>query len=259
MRGPGSQAVGAQDGSVVPWKWAILASVIITLFWTASLCVSLYVTPAPTMSDVFAPANALFSGFAFVGIVLALVLQKHDLDVQFRTNEQRVADDTKQKKLDTTFNMHREFNSEAMHKSRNTAGHLVEKYPLFSIRDYHKQLPIEETVHLSNVLGFYYRLALLVKHDQTDIAYIPELFGQILVWWWVNLCEEKERPDWETVREVETLIQFIRAIKPNDYDRWVRRAQEDRAGYLAAYNATGSLAVPIIASPPPESSTVSNL
>jgi hypothetical protein len=229
MRVPSSAGTGRTNvDRPILWGWIGT----IALVWAFSLYIAFGVEEDLTVEDVFAPATALFSGLALVGIVRTLALQKQEIDEHRHTNEKRLIHEIDQKKLDVTFAMHRELNSESMHKSRNIAGSIVKTYPLLSISEYHNQLPVEETVHLSHVMGFYYRLAVLLKHDQVDKRYLPELFGQNLLWWYVQLFKGRSAPDWENVRGIKYLVQVIKAEVPSDYKRWRKRARLVRKAYL---------------------------
>jgi hypothetical protein len=249
------------DTTINVGRWAVWGTTVVLVSWMMIVYAGL--VSGSSTEAFFAPINTLVSGLALLGVLIAVVLQRQELEAQRRefhgtrvAHEQLAADSklrfdfekslfdkqleaaADQRRQDTTFGMHREFNSESMHRSRNIAGEIVEKFPTFSVDEYHRQLPSEQSVHLSHVMGFYYRLALLVKHGQVEMDYVSELFGRNLLWWWVNLCEGRAAPDWENVQGIESLVQAVQEKSPDEYRRWLDRAQSMRKGYLDRYNAS---------------------
>jgi hypothetical protein len=252
------------DGTINVRHYALLGVCTVLVIWVIALYANL--ASGSKAEEFFAPINTLVSGLALLGVLIAVVLQRQELEAQrrefhgARVAQEQLAADSKlrfefekllfdkqlqaavsQKRQETTFDMHREFNSEAMHKSRNIAGEIVEKFPTLSIDEYHKQLPNSQSVHLSHVMGFYYRLALLVKHNQVEMNFISELFGRNLLWWWVNLCDGRLAPDWENVQGIESLVQVVQEKSPDEYRRWLDRAQAVRKGFLESYNTSKAL------------------
>jgi len=68
------------------YKWLIIALVIVFLFWLASYPLATLIISnwddRGTFGDTFGAINALFSGFAFAGIVYTIILQKKELELQ---------------------------------------------------------------------------------------------------------------------------------------------------------------------------------
>jgi hypothetical protein len=67
-------------------RWSLLGAAIIFGFWIISAIVILQFLPNPndhgTFGDLFGAINALFSGWAFLGVIVAIVLQKQELTEQ---------------------------------------------------------------------------------------------------------------------------------------------------------------------------------
>jgi hypothetical protein len=243
-----------------------MGAIVVLLCWAITASFARNLPANQSLEDLFAPVNALFSGLALLGVIIAVLLQKQELEAQrleirrsriaqeqiAEANERRFAFDQslfaeqlkatiEHRRLDTAFSMHREFNSESLHRSRNLAGGLIAKHPRLSIQEIHARLPIEETVHFSNVTGFYNRLALLIRHEQIDKRFVPELFGRLFVWWWVNLFEGRTSPGWENVERIEDLHRFIQEhTSEDDYQRWMEMARTARKRYLEAADAIAS-------------------
>lgn len=67
-------------------KWSIIGSSIVIILWilSAILISIFYSMPEErgTFGDMFGAINALFSGLAFLGLIIALILQKKELEEQ---------------------------------------------------------------------------------------------------------------------------------------------------------------------------------
>lgn len=68
------------------WVWVGLAAAFVVVLWALSWGLiwwqpSSLIEPGP-FGDMFGSVNALFSGLAFSGIILALILQRRDLEMQ---------------------------------------------------------------------------------------------------------------------------------------------------------------------------------
>ena len=68
-----------------PWKWFGLAAAFVLALWGLSWGLLWWqptsISPGP-FGDMFGAVNALFSGLAFAGIIVALLLQRRDLELQ---------------------------------------------------------------------------------------------------------------------------------------------------------------------------------
>ena len=63
-----------------------VGAVVVFVLWLVSALIILSVWPEPsdrgTLGDMFGAINALFSGWAFLGVIVAIVLQKKELEAQ---------------------------------------------------------------------------------------------------------------------------------------------------------------------------------
>jgi len=91
-----------------PWKWvaiAISAIVIVITLWLLSWpAITGYLGKNPdtagTFGDMFGAVNALFSGLAFAGIILAVLMQQEELKIQRKeVTQSRQAQETQGKAL----------------------------------------------------------------------------------------------------------------------------------------------------------------
>ncbi len=73
-----------------PWH-IFLASGVILVPWVASACASYFILPdwaiRGQLGDTFGSVNALFSGLALAGVVIAIILQREELSLQRRELE----------------------------------------------------------------------------------------------------------------------------------------------------------------------------
>jgi len=74
----------------------LYGSVIIVISWALSAFIIIKMYPSAeahgTFGDLFGAINALFSGFAFLGVIVAILLQKEELEEQRREiKESRIA------------------------------------------------------------------------------------------------------------------------------------------------------------------------
>ncbi len=64
----------------------IVSAIIVVILWLSSLIlIPIFLdswTNRGTFEDMFGAVNALFSGLAFAGVIIALFLQKHELSLQ---------------------------------------------------------------------------------------------------------------------------------------------------------------------------------
>jgi hypothetical protein len=95
-----------------------------------------------------------------------------------------------QKKSQATFDFHREFDSDVMHKSRILADQLIKKNPNDMLNELYEKYP-EESFHIWQVINFYRRLWVAIKYNQVKVEFIPELFGELFIWWYF-VCFEKQ-------------------------------------------------------------------
>jgi hypothetical protein len=66
--------------------WTLAGALFILLVWAGSGAFLYWYHPKPeehgTFGDMFGAINALFSGWAFLGVVIAIILQRQELEMQ---------------------------------------------------------------------------------------------------------------------------------------------------------------------------------
>lgn len=162
------------------------------------------------MSEFFPLVNGLFG---LTGVIVGAVLTRHSAKQQQKTAN--------------TFLLHKELVSKEMNQFRFLAEELINKYPFERLDSLDRRLSVEETTPLWNLMDFYMRLWVSLKHHQLQDKLVPELFGNIFIWWYIN-CFDKQlkEVDWEHVNALGNLRQWLeRHATKREYSDWTARAQ----------------------------------
>ncbi|MEM8557038.1 MAG: hypothetical protein AAGG50_04270 [Bacteroidota bacterium] len=116
-----------------------------------------------------------------------------------------------------TFELHREFHSDRILRARSNAEKFVRKYPntIYNDLNYTED---EDILRNSTweLIGFYERLWLSVKHKRVDRDLIPELFGNLFYWWYIVAFEKLLVPSkWSASDQISDLKKWF---DENTYD-----------------------------------------
>lgn len=164
--------------------------------------------------------------FALLNVVvvayIAISVQKLN-DTEKRREKQSAED------INTVVDLHREWNSESIYRSRTHAGVLVRRYPSLTILEIEERDESEEGVHLWIVIGFFLRLSFLIQHEKIHREMAIELFGELFVWWWVVSFERQLAPvDWDARDRILFLKGWIYANTTEGRRApWIHRAERD--------------------------------
>jgi hypothetical protein len=138
-------------------------------------------------------------------------------------------------RLETAFDMHREFHSPEMTHSRNLAGVTVRKHSAKTYDEMRRMLNAEDTQHIWNVMYFYQRLWLAIKNENIHKRYVGEMFGENFIWWYlksydrqlVNINIDDEDIRWQASRNIASLQDWLyKNTDRNQYEQWVKRANK---------------------------------
>jgi hypothetical protein len=130
-----------------------------------------------------------------------------------------------------TFDLYREFSSEPLlisrHEAQNTSS-LFDKNASVTLDNMFGSLSANERAHIWNIIHFYEKLSLLIKHKRCNTKLVPELFGEVFYWWYLNCFETKLIP----IRDREASIRmrelkgwFEKKTEREEIARWAERAQ----------------------------------
>ena len=96
--------------------------------------------------------------------------------------------------METTYAMHQEFHGAEMTKSRGLAGETVREHKAKNYDELRRDLPLEKTQHVWNVLYFYQRLWFAIKYENIQKNKVPVMFGENFWWWrWLMHCAGSKR------------------------------------------------------------------
>jgi len=89
-----------------------------------------------------------------------------------------------QRRLNFTFDLHREYNSSDMIRARHAAAELLRGHPGLDYRDLRDQLGYSGAADLDQVIYFFQRLWLAVEYGAVQEKYVSRLFGDSFSWWY---------------------------------------------------------------------------
>ena len=129
-------------------------------------------------------------------------------------------------RVNTTFELHSEFNTTEMLGHRIKAESCINKYSNLTYTEVElKHGQQEEFRSLCVVIAFYKKLWLAIKYSRVDKKLIPELFGEIFYWWYLVSFKEQLIPsDWETASSINELKKWIdKRVDQRKIKQWSRR------------------------------------
>jgi hypothetical protein len=144
--------------------------------------------------------------------------------------ERRQTEQTEQR-IQAVMQLHREWNGEALYRSRISAGNLIRRYPRLTLFEIEEEEPYVEVANVWVVVGFFQRLLLLVLHQKVDEKMTLDLFAELFVWWWVLSYERQLTPcDCDASRQISKLkAWFYENTSEEARAPWLHRARRDRA------------------------------
>lgn len=116
----------------------------------------------------------------------------------------------RQHQLTTTLDLHREFNSGQIARSRHVASKLVLEHQTKTYLDLYKELEPEQMHDIWNVVYFYERLWLLINHGQVRKSYIKDLFADVFYYWLTISFQSQLIPvETRAARHIEALRDWM--------------------------------------------------
>jgi len=159
-----------------------------------------------------------------VGVIVYLALS-----VQRLNEAQRDSRQESERRIQAVIDLHREWNSETVYRSRTGAGKLVRRFPESSYFEIEDLVPYEEASDIWVVVGFFQRLDFLTRHDKVQAEMVRDLFGELFVWWWVvSFATQLDRCDCDARGQMIVLKDWFHAITtPEQRIQWLQRANRD--------------------------------
>ncbi len=164
-----------------------------------------------------------------IGLLNVMAIAYIGITVQKLNELEKKKEQESEEAIRTAIELHREWNSESLYRSRTLAGKLVREFPTDTMLEIEAVVPTERAVHVWIVVGFFQRLAFLVQHEKIHRAMTLELFGELFVWWWIVSFERQLATcDWDARDRILGLKDwFYRNTTEAQREPWVRRARRD--------------------------------
>ncbi|NJK54215.1 MAG: hypothetical protein HC936_18155 [Leptolyngbyaceae cyanobacterium SU_3_3] len=188
--------------------------------------------------ELLATAVANLFG-TIVGATLAFWFALRQLTIQSKEVHKKAL-------VDTTFELHREFNSSEMSEARNRADKIFKQYPTpVTLDALEENFPEVEARPIYLVIRFYQRLWLAIKNKRVDTKLIPELFGEIFYWWFVNYLEPQVMPvGWQICSDIQDLKNWFDENSDQImYRVWLDRALLEKQKRVANVSAAGEQSI----------------
>lgn len=199
----------------------ILTIAFIITFWLLTPYLTSLVsipTEYGTFGDMFGSINALYSGMALGGVVIAILLQRKDLQLQFA--EMRRAADAQEERLDfekthakkhVALDLYNEFHSESMQLAREVADEFVKSLPGDQKQSCEIMNAFDQTRTVWRLIHFFEKWGILKQQGELDNLLAWELLGFYYKWWRDNyfrgLYDGPDIPDdWKYSFETMWLI-----------------------------------------------------
>lgn len=168
--------------------------------------------------------NPLFS-LLNVAVVLYIASSLH------RLNEAEKAKTTESaRRIQCTIDLHKEWNSEAIYKSRNIASKLLMRNPRSTIFQIEEIEPPEDAAHIWIVVGFFQRLEFLVEHAKVHESMAIELFAELFTWWWSASYKHQLAPcNCDASDQLLVLNAWFESNTTEEKrEPWIQKAKRDR-------------------------------
>lgn len=117
-----------------------------------------------------------------------------------------------------TMDLHREFNSERLSLARSQSFAFLKKHWGMPFGDIASRDEYDlESIPLWEVMYFYQRLWTLVDHRQIVVRVVPELFGEIFIWWYVVVFRQQlQSANWKAAEDIANLYKWMRVHARSD-------------------------------------------
>jgi hypothetical protein len=150
--------------------------------------------------------------------------------------------DTSINRQRNAFDLHRELHSDAFRTARSAAWAYLRKNPRVQFEDIRiieedtkETNDTKDALQLWKVMHFFHRVASASNHGFMAQSLVFELFGELLIWWYVILFRDKLPKDkWQAGRVIEQMYLHLKIEADNDpykadiWELWHGLAEKDR-------------------------------
>lgn len=203
---------------------------VVLLIWLASAALIFYSFQTwperGQFGDLFGAVNSLFSGLAFAGVVIALLLQNHGL--QHQLDEVSKAHDWNRRKLAYDLIFEASLGKFGELRRGLEVGNIYDQNQTFTTQ----ALSEEKLLQLDAALNFLENVCLSIKNNVVDEGIVYDALGEILVAYfrwarpYINDCRSRWSDD------------FWSEIDPYE-DRWRQKAVAARVAAREARQQPG--------------------
>ena len=164
--------------------------------------------------------------FALLNVALIAYIA---LSVQRHTEMERKANEESEERVRTVLDLHREWTSESLFRSRTLAGSLARSHSSATLSDIEQSEPYESVAHMWIVVSFFQRLAFMIQHKKVHTEMTVELFGELFLSWWLLSFERQVVPcDWDASTRITWLRNWLfENTTESQRAPWVRRAEQE--------------------------------
>jgi len=134
-------------------------------------------------------------------------------------------------KTQAVFKLLEEFNSEELllsrHKVQNIKA-IFHSAPGETLDTIFGELTAEERFHVWQIIHFYQKLYVAIKHNRCNTDLVPELFGETFYWWYENCFTKVLIPMTErdaSIRMKNLEAWFDNNSESENISRWTERAK----------------------------------
>jgi hypothetical protein len=140
----------------------------------------------------------------------------------------------RQAQVSVTFELHREYQSEAMAKSREYANRIVHKHPNATYVELWRITDPADMQYIFNIMYFFQRLWLGIRYRTVYRKVVPDLFGESFCYWYTNSFSKQLLPVGdEAAQHIQALHEWITDHSTEEQKtRWMR--------YLVAWSRDDS-------------------
>jgi hypothetical protein len=136
----------------------------------------------------------------------------------------------KHAKMQTTFELHRQFYFGDILQSRRPADRALAKYLDKTYDQFASSLEPEEYSHIWNTINFYQRLWVAIEHKQVVTKMVPDLFGEVFMRWYILYFETMLVPvNLSSSKKIKKLKSWFETNSEQaSFKEWVKLAWQER-------------------------------
>ncbi|MFB8774946.1 hypothetical protein [Streptomyces broussonetiae] len=127
-----------------------------------------------------------------------------------------------QRRITSTFDLHRELHGPDMMRARHAAGEIIEQHPDLDYHELRALLGPSGVADLHHVVYFFQRLWIAIECGAVREEHVPRLFGDTFSWWYKRTFRSTLVPTpTEMARDIEALWHWLETRSTEEQrQRW---------------------------------------